>query len=141
MEPYWDLLLLADPSPELVQSYLKSGKVFGAIIGGMPVGVYVLVCLGSRDWELKNIAIHEAYQGKGYGQALLRHSIGTAKELGACSLEVGTASSGVKQVKFYEQAGFKRARIDEGFFVRNYDEPVLDDGVLCVDMLYLKLTF
>lgn len=140
IEPYWDLLLLADPSQDLVRSYTKLGKVYGATINGLPVGVYVLLPLENNAWELKNIAIETAHQGKGYGQALLYHSIETTRKMGGSLLEVGTASSGAKQISFYKKAGFRPDRLDEGFFVRHYDEPVLDNGILCVDMLYLKQT-
>ena len=38
----WDLLLLADPSRELVDCYLKTSDCFAAFSGDKPVGVIVV---------------------------------------------------------------------------------------------------
>ena len=38
----WDLLLLADPNRELVDSYLKTSDCFAAFSGDKPVGVIVV---------------------------------------------------------------------------------------------------
>lgn len=133
------LLLLADPSEKLVRDYTQSGRTFGATNGAAIIGVFVLLPLSEAEWELKNIALDEAHQGKGYGQYLLKQSIEIVRHAGAKSLVVGTASSGVRQISFYERTGFIRYKLDKGFFIRNYDTAVDDNGVPCVDMLYLKM--
>ena len=38
----WDLLLLADPNRELVDSYLKTSDCFAAFSGDKPVGVIAI---------------------------------------------------------------------------------------------------
>lgn len=140
--PFMKLLLLADPSLELVEAYVRAGHVVGATIDGAPVGVYVLVNNGQNAdgayvWELKNIAVAPTHHRTGIGHRLLAHAEGEAKALGASIIEVGTGDAGVGQLAFYENAGFCRDRVDEGFFLRNYDEPIIENGLQHKDMIFL----
>ena len=131
-------MLLADPSEPLVRAYAKQGIVAGALLDDVPVGVYVLVKHSATLMELKNIAVVETLQGKGFGKRLLDHAVETARKQGAVTLEVGTGNSSLDQLAFYEKAGFRRARMDEGFFLRNYDEPIYENGMQCTDMIILS---
>ena len=55
---------------------------------------------------------------------------------GLCdTLLVGTAETGTD---FYRRLGFEASHVVPGFFTDNYAGPVVDGGVLCVDMIYLK---
>lgn len=142
---YFDLLLLADPSPELVRDYIKNGYLFGAVEGDQIVGVYVILDHSETEgrtgvWELKNIAVDPAHQRKGVGQKLLDHAAKQAMSMGAKVLEVGTGDAGAGQLAFYEKAGFKRTRVDHGFFLRNYNEPVMENGQQHTDMIFLSKT-
>lgn len=146
---YFDLLLLADPSPELVRAYIQDGYLYGATDGDSIVGVYVIVDHSGegdgesgRDgvWELKNIAVDPAHHRKGIGRLLLDHAAKQARSMGAKALEVGTGDAGGGQLAFYESAGFQRTRVDKGFFLRNYDEPVMEEGRQHKDMIFLTKT-
>jgi N-acetylglutamate synthase-like GNAT family acetyltransferase len=59
-----DLLLLADPSKDLVEEYVKRGQCFIAEDEGQVVGVYVLLPTRPRTVELVNIAVAKEQQGK-----------------------------------------------------------------------------
>jgi hypothetical protein len=59
----WDLLLLADPSKELIVEYLAQSDVYIALINCETIGVYVLTKNSSEVAELKNIAVDEKHQG------------------------------------------------------------------------------
>ena len=110
----------------------------GVLAGENPVGVYVLTDHGDGLLELKNIAVSEHLQGQGVGKRLLSHAVETARKQGATTLEVGTGNSSLDQLAFYEKAGFRRVRVDEGFFLRNYDEPIYENGLQCTDMIFLS---
>ncbi len=114
-----------------------TGRVIGARMVGKPVGVYILVALEAEEWELKNIAIAEGLQGQGVGRQLLDHAVVQAKELGARVLKVGTGNSSLDQLRFYEAAGFERENVDKGFFLRNYEQPIFENGIQCTDMIFL----
>jgi ribosomal protein S18 acetylase RimI-like enzyme len=138
---YFDLLLQADPSPDLVRDYLKVGHLYGGIFETQIVGAFVLLNKGERVWELKNITVTEQYQGRGFGRALMQYAIAETQSLGGKTLEVGTGNSSLSQLRFYEAAGFQRSHVDKGFFTRNYDEPIFENGVLCKDMIFLAIEF
>lgn len=39
---------------------------------------------------------------------------------------------------FYKSCGFEYSHCIKGFFTENYDHPIIDNGVLLKDMIYLK---
>jgi len=138
-EPYWDMLLLADPSKAVVEQYLADGKLYVAEWDDTVVGVYILLQLDGPLWELKNIAVTEEWQGKGVGKALIAAAIKSAKELGAERLEVGTGNSSINQLAFYQKAGFRMQRIAKNYFTLNYEEPIFENGIQCRDMVILGM--
>lgn len=135
---FWDLLLLADPSEALVAEYLEEGCLYRAVWDDVVVGVFVLLPLEETLWELKNIAVAPEWQGKGVGKALLEAALAEAKEKGATMLQVGTGNSSIRQLAFYQKAGFRMERIAKNYYSLNYDAPIFEDGIQCRDMVILK---
>ncbi len=132
------LLLLADPSEQKIKGYLSDSVCYIADIGSVVAGVYVLRKLNPSTFELMNIAVDTAYQGKGIGSKMLIHAIEVAKQLGAGRLEVGTGTFGY-QLAFYQKAGFRVHAVERDFFLKNYDVPVMESGIQHKDMLRLVL--
>lgn len=139
--PPWELLLLADPSRAIVEEYLKSGNVYVGEESGKAIGVYVLKETKKVVVEIMNVAIHEDFQGKGYGKHLIAHAINEASKRGYAQVEIGTGNSSIPQLKLYQQCGFRMTGIDFDYFTRNYDEPIVENGLLCRDMIRLCYTF
>lgn len=135
-----DLLLLADPSVEQIAAYLSCGEGYVAYQGDDPVGEYVIKEKGNGVFELMNIAVKEDRQQRGIGAILLQHAIETVKNKGAMKLEVGTGCFG-HQLSFYHRAGFRAISIDKDFFVKNYREPIYENGIQHKDMLRLAIEF
>lgn len=133
-----DLLLLADPSEQMILQYLEDGKLYSASWEDVIVGVFVLIQVDDTLWELKNIAVAEEWQGKGVGNALLAEAVSKAQECGAQCLEVGTGNSSIGQLAFYQKAGFRLDRIAKNYFTLNYEEPIFENGIQCRDMVFLK---
>ena len=69
--PY-DLLLLADPNRELVDSYLKTSDCFVALCEGQAVGVIVVQKQSVNGAEVLNLAVGESFQRRGIARRLLR---------------------------------------------------------------------
>lgn len=86
-----------------------------------------------------NIAIAEAYQGQGIGKQVLVEVIAIAKNRGAKTLEVGTGNSSLDQLAFYQKAGFRVIGVERDFFVRNYPEEIIENGIRCQDMIRLAV--
>ncbi|MDP2637699.1 MAG: GNAT family N-acetyltransferase [Candidatus Levybacteria bacterium] len=137
----WNLLLLADPSREKVEEYLRNSSVYGVILHNEVIGVYVLVNITSDVTELKNIAVDKKYQGQGIGKRLVLDAVNRAKTNKAKRIEVGTGNSSLLQLALYQKCGFKIIGIDKGFFIRNYEQEIVENGIKCVDMIRLAINF
>jgi len=135
-----ELLLLADPSEEKIRSYLSGSKCFVASMGAELVGACVVQPLGNDTHELMSIAVHPDNQQRGYGTALLKWVIEFYRNAGARQLEVGTGTFGY-QLAFYQRQGFRVTSIDHDFFIKNYPEPIFEDGIQLFDMLRLMLRY
>ncbi len=89
--PY-DILELADPSTIQVKLYVKTGTCYIAKLESKIIGVIVLNRVNSTTTEIKNIAVIESEQGKGYGKALLKYSEQISRESGYEKLIIGTGN-------------------------------------------------
>lgn len=136
-----DLLLLADPSKEKVLTYVQSGSCYAAFHEEDVIGVYVLTSLSQHTVEIMNVAVKESWQGRGIGKQLIHHAIAEAKVAGFQSIEIGTGNSSIQQLALYQKCGFRIASIDHDFFLKHYDEPIYENGIRCMDMVRLSLTF
>ncbi|MGL6102359.1 MULTISPECIES: GNAT family N-acetyltransferase [Exiguobacterium] len=136
--PPMELLLAADPSLKLVENYVKRGHCFVAENNEQWIGVYVLLPTRPQTIEIVNIAVDELYQGKGVGKDLLRHAINTAKTMGYTTIEIGTGNSSIGQLALYQKCGFRIVGIDMNFFLRHYEEEIIENGIRCTDMIRLS---
>lgn len=134
----FDLLELADPSRIKINEYLKTGTCYVAKIDSKIVGVLVLNQIDATSIEVKNIAVDESEQGKGFGKALLRYSELVSRELGFNKLVIGTGNSSFDQLAFYQKEGFEMCKIKKDFFLTNYTEPIFENGIQCKHMVILE---
>jgi len=137
----WDLLLLADPSKSIVESYVKSGVVYVGEESDQVIGVYVLKETEKIVVEIMNVAVLESFQNKGLGKQLLAHAIEEASKRGYAQIEIGTGNSSIHQLRLYQQCGFRIVGVDFDYFTRSYDEQIYENGLLCRDMIRLCYTF
>lgn len=133
-----ELFLIADPDIEVIKSYIEKSKCIVLEKDNKVIGSYLLLPTKPHTVELINIAIKESEQWKGYGKKLVMHAVNMAKELGYTTIEVGTGNSSIMQLEFYQRCGFEIVGIDKDYFVRNYKEPIYENGVLCKDMIIMK---
>ncbi|MBC6972531.1 GNAT family N-acetyltransferase [Bacillus sp. Xin] len=133
------LLLLADPSEGQIHSYLQRGLIYVAKEEGNMIGICVLLETRSQTMEIMNIAVSEERQGKGIGKQLLQHAIVTAKEKHMHNLEVGTGNSSISQLAFYQKCGFRIFSIDFDYFSKHYEEEIIENGIVCRDMIRLTM--
>lgn len=132
---YLDLLLLADEQEDMIDRYLERGTMYVLEEDGVKAEC-VVTDEGRGVLELKNIAVEPAFQGKGYGKALLDFLAQTYAGRYAI-LQVGTGDS-PSTIQFYEACGFCRHHRVKNFFTDYYDHPIYDNGVRLVDMVYLR---
>lgn len=132
------LLLLADPSEELILSYIHKSLAFVAEKAGAIVGVLVLQLRGQIA-EIMNIAVAEQQQGQGIGHLLLKHVIHQTSRQNVKQLIVCTGNSSLPALSLYQRYGFRVESIDKGYFLRTYPEPIFENGLLCTDQIKLRL--
>lgn len=131
------LFFLADPSMDIVQDYLPRGECYVGEVKGELVAAYVLLPTRARTVELVNIAVEERYQGRGLGKQMIAHALDTARERGYRIMEVGTGNSSVGQLALYQKCGFRIVGVEFDYFTHMYDEPIIENGIECRDMIRL----
>lgn len=133
---YLDLLLLGDEQEDMIDRYLDAGRMFVLHDRGVKCAA-VVAELNAGECELKNIATYPQYQRRGYGRAMLEFLFDTF--LGPYeTMFVGTGET-PRILKFYRGCGFRPSHRVENFFADNYREPIIEDGVRLVDMVYLRI--
>ena len=132
---YLPLLLLADEQESMIDRYLDRGVLYVLEDGGVRAEC-VVTDEGSGILEIKNIAVDPTAQGKGYGRRLIDFLTETYAEQYSV-LQAGTGDSPLT-IPFYEKCGFRRSHIVKNFFPENYDHPIVENGVLLTDMIYLR---
>lgn len=135
---YMDLLLLADEQEDMIDRYLDRGDMFLLIdtVTQAPVTVAVVTEEAPDTCEMKNFATAPAFQRQGHGQRMLEflfaHYHGRYR-----TMLVGTGD--VPHIlAYYQRCGFVLSHRIPHFFTENYDVPIIDEGVLLDDMVYLK---
>lgn len=137
--PPMNLLLLADPSRLIVESYMHRGVGFVAEANSAIVGVYELLPTRPSTVELVNVAVTESMHGRGIGKKLVQHAIQTSREARYRTIEVGTGNSGIGQLALYQKSGFRIVGVDLDFFARHYDEDIYENGIRCRDMIRMSM--
>lgn len=132
---YLSLLLLADEQEDMIDRYIDKGTMYILNDDGVKCEC-IVTDEGDGILEIKNIATVPAYQGMGYGKALIAF-IADKYKLKYRVLQVGTGDV-PSTVGFYEACGFECSHRLKNFFTDNYDHPIYEDGVQLVDMIYLK---
>ncbi|PCJ18869.1 MAG: GNAT family N-acetyltransferase [Gammaproteobacteria bacterium] len=133
------LLLTADPNEAELLGYIKTARVLVAMDLARVVGVAVITGCNQQQ-ELRNIAVESDWQGQGIAKALIAEVKVMAKESGADSLVVGTGNSSLSQMALYQKCGFRFFKIIPGFFA-GYPEPIVENGIQCIDKVLLKFEF
>lgn len=132
---YIDLLLLADEEEKMIDRYLERGDMYILDDNGIKAEC-VVTNEGNGVLEIKNIAVFPQYQGQNYGKKLIEFIIEKYSK-DYLVIQVGTGDS-LTTIPFYEKCGFKKSHIIKDFFIKNYDKPIIENGVQLIDMVYLK---
>lgn len=134
---HYDLLLLADPAKLLVANYTKRGLCFELLHDEIPIGVLVLLPTRPETLEIVNIAVSKSYQGQGFGKKLIQFAFVYAKNNQYKTVEIGTGSTSLGQLYLYQKCGFRMTSIDRDFFLRHYEEEIIENKLILKDMVRL----
>ena len=132
---YIDLLLLGDEDEKMIDKYLERGEMYILDDNGIKAEC-VVTDEGSKILEIKNIAVSPKFQKQGYGKKLIEFLIEKYSE-NYSVIQAGTGDSPFT-IPFYEKCGFKKSHIVKNFFIDNYKNPIYENGVQLIDMIYLQ---
>ncbi|MGZ9567931.1 GNAT family N-acetyltransferase [Alcaligenes sp. DN25] len=132
------LLLEADPSTSLIESYKDTPYAWCIKDQEHIVAAAILQRRNAQDWELMNIAVQPSHQGHGLGAKLLSALISYVREQGGQTLYVATGTIGYP-LFFYQRAGFRVVAVEPDYFLHHYDEALFEDGLQHKDRLILSL--
>ncbi len=136
---HYKLLLDADPSKSLVDSYTKRGLIYDVTLEKQIVGIIVLLPTRPETLEVVNIAVDETFQKRGIGQKLLMFAINYSRHHHYKTLEIGTGSTSIGQLYLYQKVGFRLTGIDTDFFIHHYEKEITENGLVLRDMVRLKM--
>jgi len=136
-----DLLLLSDPSEEVIAEYIDLSITFVARIHTKVVGALLLLKTRPRTMEIMNVSVYEEYQNKGIGRQLIIKAIEYAKENNIKTLEIGTGNPGVIQMMLYQKCGFRIVGVELDYFRKNHKEKIFENGIECRDMIRMRMEF
>ena len=138
--PY-NLLLLADPDLQKVKTYVNQNQLYLARNEENElVGVCVVqVDVSAQSWEILNIAVSENFHNQGVGQQIIAQIVTQAKAQQVPKLWVATANSSIGQLAFYQKCGFEMHTIVHNYFIKNYPEPIIENGIVAKHQIRLMM--
>lgn len=139
-DAYLPLFHLADDSADQVLSYYQTGTLFALdTVAGTPIGIVLAVDQPDGSVELKAVAVEESLHDQGVGTRMLSAVFEELAAHGVRRVVVGTSSSGVGPLAFYQRAGFRFAWIERDFFSRDlgYPHGMLENGIPRRDMVWM----
>lgn len=132
---YLDLLLLADEQEEMIDRYLDSCHLYVLEEQNDTLAVCAVQEQGDGIIEVKNLAVKPSCQKRGLGRMMLSF-VEKTFAFSHHLILVGTGESPLT-LPFYEKCGYTLHHRVKGFFLRNYDHEIWEDGVRLEDMVYL----
>lgn len=132
---YIDLLLLGDEGEKMIDKYLERGEMYILDDNGIKAEC-VVTDEGNKTLEIKNIAVSPKFQKHGYGKKLIEFITEKYSE-NFSVIQAGTGDSPLT-ISFYEKCGFRKSHIVKNFFIDNYKNPIYEEGVQLIDMIYLQ---
>ncbi|MBO0460704.1 MULTISPECIES: GNAT family N-acetyltransferase [Enterococcus] len=134
----WALLLEADPDKDKVMAYVTNGDGFIWKEQDEVIGVLVYE-IRDTEFEIMNVSVADAHQGKGIGGKLLDHAIERlSKESGQqTKILIRTGSITNPALHLYQKKGFEEVSREKDYFINNYPEPIYEEGILLRDQVTL----
>jgi ribosomal protein S18 acetylase RimI-like enzyme len=136
------LLELAD-EPVPLSRYLNDGDLYDEVdAAGVPLAAVLIITVSADEAELRAVAVSEAEQGHGRGTKIVEAVFERLRDDGVRHVIVGTASSGVRQLAFYQRLGFRLTHIEPDFFTaaRGYPPGLDENGIPTRDMVWMRIS-
>src|SRR4030095_11461463 len=124
----FDLLLLADEEEDAIRKYIYDAAIYTLFCNERLdlIAVVALFRVSKSEIEIKNIGVLESFRVIGIGSWLIDRVKEIASKENYKEIIVGTADSGIDQIRFYERNGFVKYAIKKNYFIDNYTQPIFD---------------
>lgn len=136
-----ELLALADEEAPL-RAALQQGVLYGVVDSdtGRRQGAVLVLDRGDGSAELRAVAVTEAAQSQGLGSWMVTEVCTKLRAAGVQRVVVGTASSGLRQLGFYQRLGFRLTRVEPDYFTeaRGYPPGLAENGIPTRDMVWME---
>jgi GNAT superfamily N-acetyltransferase len=138
-ERWVPILELAD-EPVPLHAYLDDGDLYGLTgADGAPRAAVLVIEAEPGVAELRAVAVAESVQGEGVGTLMVNAILFVLAQRGVRTAVVGTASSGVRQLAFYQRCGFRLRRVERDYFTeaKGYPPDLAENGIAIRDMVWM----
>ena len=132
------LLLLAEPSLSALEWSLNnlSDTVYRFDLDDVLVGAATMRW-NDEPAELVELAVSSAHQGTGVGRQIVAWLVAEARRRGARSIEVGTSSTSLGNIAFYQKCGFRPSAVRRDYFWY-HRERIMEHGIPVRDMIVFR---
>lgn len=135
---YASLLCESDPNINLVENYLRDGRLFAYFENQTPLAFIAIKEINDTTLEIKNLLTLENYRGHGYGKALLQYIEKLYQN--KTTFLIGTANSSMTNMLIYTKLGYHYSHKIDNFFIDYYPQEIYENGMQATDLLYFIKT-
>ena len=132
------LLLLAEPSASALEWSLAnlSDTIYRFDLGAAVVGAATMRWRDDPS-ELVELAVGVAHQGHGVGRRIVEWLVTEGQRRGRRAIEVGTSSTSLGNIAFYQRCGFRPSAVRRDYFWY-YRGEKRENGIPIRDMLVFR---
>lgn len=134
-----NLLLQADPSWQQISRYLETSTAIACLEDPEILGIVLIHHQPGLIPEIVNLSVLKAYQRQGIGKQLLKQAIRFSRDQQFKEVLIKTGNSSIGQLALYQKAGFQMAQLELDYFVKNYPEPIWENGIQCRHRVILRM--
>jgi len=111
-----DLLRMAEPSIDELNSYMDTAISFIAELNGAIIGVCLMTQVTQETIELKNVSVYPDFRAVGVGRSLISYAADMAREAGCMEIIAGVDNTNVDGFIFLQKLGFNLDSIEKGYY-------------------------
>jgi len=111
-----DLLRMAEPSIDELNSYIETAVSFIAELNGSIIGVCLMTQVTPETIELKNVSVFPEFRAAGVGRSLISYAADMARDAGCMEIIAGVDNSNAAGFIFLQKLGFELESIEKGYY-------------------------
>ncbi len=111
-----DLLRMAEPSIDELNSYMDTAVRFIAELNGSIIGVCLMTQVTPETIELKNVSVFPEFRAAGVGRSLISFAADMARDAGCMEIIAGVDNSNTAGFIFLQKLGFDLDSIEKGYY-------------------------